>query len=299
MSSVDFFISGYPKSGTTALYHYLKDHPDVFLPDLKEPHFFSVDFPGARSVTSIIDYEKLYADATSNQLKGDASASVIHSSEAINHILEYAPQAKFIVLVREPVAAVRSFHCELLYNLNEDETDFETAWNLQSSREKGKKNPTNCKESALLQYATIFRYREQLPLFFQKLPEEQRLIFVFEEFFSDPRNAYLKVLDFLELKDDGRTDFPAVNMSKKLRFRSLASYHRQLVDSNIFFYRITKNMLSRLGIHPSHMLARLNLKKGYKQELSPQFYSELRKHFEPDIETVEQLLGHSIQAWRL
>jgi hypothetical protein len=298
MSHVDFFIAGYPKSGTTALYHYLKGHPDVFLPDVKEPHFFSADFPGVRLVTSIIDYKKLYANAASDQLKGDASASVVHSSEAVNRILEYAPQAKFIVLVREPVAAVRSFHSELLYNLNEDEADFEKAWGLQKSRAKGSHIPKSCKEQMLLQYAKIFRYRDHLPLFFQRIPTEQRLIFVFEEFFSDPRTAYLKILAFLELKDDGRTDFPSVNTSKKLRFRSLASLHRRLVDSNSIFYRITKNSLSMLGIHPSHMLARFNFKKGSKLELSPQFHAKLHKYFEPDIKTVEQLLGHSIQAWR-
>ncbi|MCI5136061.1 MAG: hypothetical protein D3920_13555, partial [Candidatus Electrothrix sp. AW2] len=264
MSHVDFFISGYPKSGTTALYHYLKGHPDVFLPDVKEPHFFSADFPGVRLVTSIIDYERLYSGATSNQLKGDASASVIHSSEAINRILEYTPKAKFIVLIREPVAAVLSFHSELLYNLSEDEADFEKAWEVQESRVKGSNIPKSCNESSLLQYSKIFRYRDQLPLFFQRVPAKQRLIFVFEDFFSDPRTAYLKILDFLELKDNGKTDFPVINTSKNLRFRSLASYHRYLVDSNNIFYRLTRNTLSTFGIHPSHMLARLNLKKGYK-----------------------------------
>lgn len=185
---MNFFITGYPKAGTTSLYGYLNSHPGVFLPALKEPHYFTEDYPGAREVTTEDDYLALYRDAEPGQLRGDASASVIHSEVALDRILSGYPDAKFIVLVREPVAAVRSFHGELLHNLNEDEEVFERAWRLQSDRAEGRRIPATCREPRFLQYEQIFRYRDQLPAFFDKVPADQRLVLVFEEFFLPIRD---------------------------------------------------------------------------------------------------------------
>lgn len=293
-----FFIAGYPKSGTTSLYDYLSGHPAVFLPMLKEPHYFTEDYPGAREVMTENDYLALYRNAGPGQLRGDSSASVIHSDVAIDRILECYPRAKFIVLVRDPVAAVRSFHGELLHNLNEDVADFERAWRLQGARAEGRQIPATCREPRFLQYREIFHYREQLPAFFEKVPAEQRLVLVFEEFFADPRSGYRQVLDFLGLEDDGRTDFGAVNAARRHRFRWLAEIHRKMVDGNGSLYRGLKGALSRMGIHPSDILARFNRKPGGKPAISAAFEAELREHFRPDVETVEHLLGRKIEHWR-
>lgn len=293
-----FFIAGYPKAGTTSLYDYLGSHPGVFLPEVKEPHYFTEDYPGAREVTTKADYLALYRNASVEQQRGDASASVIHSEVALDSILAHSPQAKFIVLVREPVAAVRSFHGELLHNLNEDVTDFERAWRLQAARAEGGDIPATCREPRFLQYREIFHYRDQLPAFFDKMPADQRLVLVFEEFFADPRAGYLQVLDFLGLEDDGRTEFGAVNSARRHRFRWLAETHRRLVAGNGPVYRSARSLLSGLGIHPSDILARFNRKPGGKPAIRAAFEAELREHFRPDVETVERLLGRRIEHWR-
>ena len=296
--TVNFFLGGYPKSGTTSLHYYLGSHPDIFLPEMKEPHFFTEDYPGARAVGTDDQYQALYRAAAPGQLRGDASASVIHSHVAIDRILERDPQAKFIVLVRDPVAAVRSFHGELLHNLNEDVPDFERAWRLQAARVDGREIPATCREPRFLQYREIFHYREQLPAFFEKVAADQRLVLVFEEFFAEPGTGYRRVLDFLGLEDDGRTDFEAVNAGRWHRFRWLAEAHRKMVDGNGPLYRGLKGALSRLDIHPSDILARFNRKPGGKPEISTAFEAELREHFRRDVETVEQLLGRKIEHWR-
>lgn len=293
-----FFIAGYPKAGTTSLYDYLGSHPDVFLPEIKEPHYFTEDYPGAREVTTEDSYRGLYRDAEPHQLLGDASASVIHSGVAIDRICERNPQAKFIVLIRDPVAAVRSFHAELLHNLNEEVADFERAWRLQAARSEGRDIPGTCREPRLLQYWEIFDYRKQLPVFFNKVPETQRLLLVFEEFFANPRAGYRQVQAFLGLEDDGRSDFGAVNAARQHRVRWLAETHRKMVDSNGPMYRSLKSGISWLGIHPSDILARFNRKPGGKPAISAAFEAELREHFRPDVETVEHLLGRRIEHWR-
>lgn len=295
---IDFFIVGYPKAGTTSLYDYLRSHSGVFLPEVKEPHYFTQDYPGAREVTSDDEYLSLYYDSRPDQQCGDASASVIHSSVAVDQILERNPKAKFILLLREPLAAARSFHGELLHNLNENVTDLEQAWRLQAVRARGFEIPSTCREPRFLQYREIFHYRKQLPEFFDKVPAEQRLVLVFEEFFADPRAGYLQVLNFLGLEDDGRIDFGAVNSARRHRFRWLAQIHRRLVDGNGPIYRFLKWVLSSLAIHPSNILAQFNRKAGGKPEISKTFEAKLREQFLADVEMVEHLLGRKIERWR-
>jgi hypothetical protein len=268
------------------------------MPGIKEPHYFTEDFPGAREVEAEEAYQALYRDAEAHQLRGDASASVVHSDVALDRILTRYPQAKFIVLVRDPVAAVRSFHGELLHNLNEDVADFERAWRLQAERAEGRDIPATCREPRFLQYRQIFDYREQLPAFFEKVPAEQRRVLVFEEFFAAPRGGYRQVLAFLGLEDDGRTDFGAVNSARRHRFRRLAEIHRKMVDGNGWLYRSLKGAMSRMGIHPSDILARFNRRPGGKPEISAAFEAELCEHFRPDVETVERLLGRKLEHWR-
>jgi hypothetical protein len=293
-----FYIAGYPKSGTTALYHYLKSHPGVFLSAIKEPHYFSADLPGLREVTKPGDYYALYAGKASNLLGGDASASVIHSEVALTKILEHTPEAKFVVILREPVSAVRSFHAELLYNLNENVAEFKNAWGLQDDRAAGRFIPAECKEPKVLQYRDIFKYREQMPRFFDLVPPEQRLVLIFEEFFADPSSGYRRVLDFLGLPDDGRTSFENVNGPKDLRLRWLSALHRRLINNKGPLFKAAKRALGAVGIHPSHMLSSLNVKKSGKPQLSPHFVAELRQCFEPDVRAVEALLGRPIEAWK-
>ena len=121
---------------------------------------------------------------------------------------------------------------------------------------------------------------------------------MFEEFFADPRQGYLHVLEFLGLEDDGRIEFFAVNSAQKHRLRWIAEIHRRLVDSDGLVYRGLKALLSLAGIHPSAVLARFNRKRGSKPEIHEAFEHDLREYFQPDIKITERLLGREIEAWR-
>lgn len=297
LGKVNFFIIGYPKSGTTSLYSYLKSHPNVFMPQLKEPHFFTEDFPGIREVKSLREYEALFADVSGKQIKGDASASVIHSEIALKKILEYSPDAKFILMIRNPLQAVQSFHSELLYNLNENEDNFEKAWHLQSQRANGSNIPSSCKEPKLLQYSKIFRYREQLPKFYDLIPENQRLTLVFEEFFSNTGENYKKVLDFLELEEHEKSDFEHANAAKKVKMRWLSLIHRKLTRKKGRTYQFIKKVLNSIGIHPSSLLEKFNLTKASKRQISEDFEKQLVETFQKDVEIAEKLIGRSIEKW--
>ena len=116
----DFYVVGAPKCGTTSLHRYLRQHPGVFVPDVKEPNFFCSDFPSIQKYKSLEDYSMLFEPAQENQLVGEASPWYLYSKTAIQNILDVQPDAKFIVMLRNPVDAVISYYRYMRYYLVED-----------------------------------------------------------------------------------------------------------------------------------------------------------------------------------
>lgn len=129
----NFFIIGAPKAGTTSLYHYLDQHPQIFMSAIKEPHFFSDEIreencePAIRRrmardnralreflagpmrekrfggiVTEWEDYVRLFANAANESALGEASVCYLWSKTAPSNIVERIPNARILVMLRDP-----------------------------------------------------------------------------------------------------------------------------------------------------------------------------------------------------
>src|SRR3989442_12151635 len=115
----DFFIVGQHKSGTTALYEILRRHPQIFMPDLKEPRFFASDLrplmgSDAALPDTLDDYTALFEPAALGQRVGEASPSYLRSHVAAACIAEINPHARIVAILRDPASLVRSLHLQLL-----------------------------------------------------------------------------------------------------------------------------------------------------------------------------------------
>ena len=129
----NLFIIGAPKCGTTAKAHYLSEHPDVFMCPEKEPHYFNTDLNYKRGKSDDLEeYLNLFSGATEEKIVGEASVWYLYSKEAVRNILEFNPNAKFIIMVRNPIKMAPSLHQQLFYNGRETEKDFNKAWCLQT-----------------------------------------------------------------------------------------------------------------------------------------------------------------------
>ena len=297
----DFVIAGAPKSGTSALYEWLREHPDVFLPALKEPHFFSQDLPGLKRVATRNAYDSLYRGAPDGALRGDASTSYLRSELAVPRLLDDNPRARIVVILRDPAEAAHAFHSELLYQLAEEEADFEKAWKLQKARKQGRCSiPAPCRrDPGQLQYKDVFSYGTQLERLFVHAPAGQRLVLLFDDLQTDPAAAYRRALSFLGLGDDRRADYSQVNPSKVLRSRRAAMWHRSAYRRAraLPFYTPAKRLANVFGIHPNHLLSRWNRKPAHRSGLDQRFRRELRREFAAEIARTELLLGRSLACW--
>jgi hypothetical protein len=291
----DFFIAGAPKCGTTALFEYLSRHPRVFMPAIKEPKFFCPEFKLAGGVYGRDEYVALFASAPAQLVTGEASTLYLYSTTALSRVLAYNPAAKIIVLLRHPVAAAQSLHAARRSHGHENVADFERAWRLQGARQAGEHLPVGWPNPATLQYAAIYSYAAQVRRMFEYVPEGQRHVIIYEEFFADPRRHYAAVLKFLNLDPDRNAVFPVVNPAIGPRWHWV---ERAMVARPRWLKSVTgpaRSALRAAGIS-SAWIRGMNSVPRQHPALRPAFRAELDAYFAGDIAKLEALLGRPL--WR-
>jgi len=307
MIKPNFFIVGAPRCGTTAISVYLREHPNIFIPKDKEPHYFAEDFPkygGRYRVEKSPDnYLKLFEGCTSEHLAvGEVSVWYLYSSVAIKNIYEFSKNAKIIVMLRNPVDLVYSIHSKFAENLNEAEDEFETAWRLQSSRKRGLNIPETCMEPALLQYSEVGKLSNQLERVLKIFPSEQVKVILFDDFKKSNKAVYEDILSFLEVPSDGRHDFPKINESAVTRLRWLNYFTRNPLWLSFCRY-LTSNLKKLFGLKQEDKLGimpkihRLNTRKTSRKPLNPDLRAELVNEFREDIEKLSRIIDRDLSHW--
>ncbi|WP_155264598.1 sulfotransferase domain-containing protein [Sphingomonas segetis] len=277
----NLFIVGAPKCGTTAWYEYLRGHPDIFLPDRKEPHYFCTDFPDQRRIRTERDYLGLFAEATSQPIAGEASASYLYSKEAARNLREFKPDAKIVIFVRNRPELLFSWHNQLLDNGVENHADFETAWRLSGKRGPGDHGPA-CDEKSFLDYRAFGFLGEQVDRYFDQFPADQVRVFDFEDWRRDPRATYCEIMRFLGVRDGGRTDFPRINQAQRSRSKWLRLILHRPPRGLSALYRAIRRLTGLDAAPLASLVARLNAKRGYGERLSPTLRAELDRLYAAD-----------------
>lgn len=296
----NFFIVGAPKCGTSALYRYLRQHPNVFMPAVKEPHFFSSDLVTYHKVKSMEEYRELFRGSTAQHLRvGEASASYLLSSVALANIREFNPDSKIIAMFRNPVDLVYSFHSQLLFWSEETVEDFETAWRLQERRSQGLDLPRTCREPFWLQYRRIGLFGTQVERMLSVFPAKQVKMILFEDLAASTQRVYSEVLEFLELPQDNRTEFPRVNENKRAKFTWLRNFVRKPPPTLKKGYRALKRRLGKekVGFFRDALLD-LNTLKQTRPPLSPAFRAELVQTFQEEVARLSRILGRDLSHWK-
>ncbi|MEJ2115120.1 MAG: sulfotransferase domain-containing protein [Gammaproteobacteria bacterium] len=294
----NFFIVGAPKAGTTALYEYLRYHPNIFMPLKKEPHYFAKDFPNYPSVKNKYDYLKLFNKSTKEYLAiGEASVWYLYSDVAIKLIKEFNPSAKIIVMLRNPIDLAYAMHGQALYNHNENEPDFEKAWELQSKRQKHIDIPQGCRAHQILQYEKLASLGYQTERLLRIFDYKQVKFIIFEDFINHTQEIYEEVLEFLDVEKDGRTDFPIINESKTHRSKLIGKLTQ---TPPLWILKIVRYARDHLGIeinYPLTWVRKLNNVSNQRSPLRPEFRNQLVEIFREDIKKLSQLIGKDLHKW--
>jgi len=294
----NFFIAGAPKCGTTSLSRYLKDHPDVFFSHPKEPTFFCTDFADEyRRFHDLETYLNIcFYGSKGFKARGEGTVWYMFSEVAIDNILKEIPDAKFIILLRNPLEMAPAMHATELFGTNEEIESFEEAWNAMPDRKAGKRIPEKCKEPKILQYGDVCTIGAQLERLLTKVKRENVLILLHDDFKKDSRAIYVKALEFLSLEDDGKTDFPRHNSNRRTKNRALARVIRT-INRNHTILKVKKMIGLPLGKGPMLMLKQMNTVVEKRLPLSPEMKGILIDYFQEDIERLSKLINRDLSHW--
>jgi hypothetical protein len=303
MKRPNFYVIGAPRCGTTALYTYLRSHPNVFLPEIKELHYFASDFPNVQKIRfkSVDDYLTMFADANENHLAvGEISPLYIYSRVALKKIKEFNPAVKLIVILRNPAEFVQSVHQLNLSLLREDEPDLGKAWDLQELRSQGKMIPAGCREPELILYGELGRFGKHVEKVFEVFPKEQVLIVLFNDFVKNPKNVYEDILSFLCIPSDNRQDFPPVNSNYEHRSKLLG----RLLHPPQIIYKMYMKLISLFGIRFMRIVNQIyskietfNARRVSRSSIDPALYARIQSYFRDDIHKLSELINRDLSTW--
>ncbi|HVZ80649.1 MAG TPA: sulfotransferase [bacterium] len=291
MVKPNFFIVGAPKCGTTALSEYLRNHPNVFMSSPKEPYYFDFDLKKKVQMEEKT-YLKLFSNVNKNihTAIGEASTTYLYSKVAVKAILEFNPESKFIVMVRNPIELVQSLHSQHLYAGGETILDFVEAWDLQEERQDLSKFVFETKR---FQYAEWGLLGKQLEYMLGNVNARKVMVIVFDDFQNRTKEIYEDVLRFLEVPLDGRIEFSIINEN-----RSISNVHLQRVFARLIDFKLY--MHAKFGTPEFGLLNKFSFlyaKKNKRKKISLDVEEKLKAYYFEDVKLLSKILGRDLTAW--
>jgi hypothetical protein len=201
----NLFVVGAAKAGTTALYHYFRAHPQVFVPrELKETNYmaFQAGMPKlagpkdkryvGRSVTTLEAYQALYRERTSEPVVADVSPSYLYYPEVAGRIARLAPQAKIVIVLRNPVESAFSMYAMMRRDRREPCTKFAEAFHQSEQR------IADGWEWAW-DYKRGYEFSRQVSHYLERFPTSQLFISLYEHLHDNPEAFYADLTRFLNI----------------------------------------------------------------------------------------------------
>lgn len=289
----NFFIVGAPKCGTTALYSYLKEHPEIFMSPIKEPQFFAVDTLGdQRRIQTWEDYLSCFAGAEGKKKIGEASVQYLSSRSAPKEIKASSPAAQIIIMLRNPVDVMYALHGQLVFDNHEPLVSFEAALEAEKGIELA---AWQRRPGSTLGYRAAVTFSEQVRTYFEVYGRENVHVIIHDDFKRDTGSVYRSTLRFLDVSLAFQPDFRVINPSKRLRSMVLQKFlkHPPQVLRQVSHAMIPLPVRRFWG----SCVSRLNVVYEPRPPMNTELRSRLQREFEPEVEKLSRLLDRDLSVW--
>ncbi|HCI81286.1 MAG TPA: sulfotransferase [Ktedonobacter sp.] len=289
----NFFVVGAARSGTTSLDRYLSQHPDIFITSRKDAHFFAAEHfpctgPGDEVMKRKVmldeaEYTQLFADVTEEKAVGESSAFYLCLPGTAERIAQAVPDAKIIMMLREP--AERAYSAYMLLVRDGRETlSFEEGLSREEERKQQGFEP-------MWWYKDLSLYSSQIQHYLDVFGKEHVKVILYEEFYANPGQALREIFAFLGVREDVVINTSVrYNMAGVPRSRRLHKLLYKLIDNpNSLAKRIKPGLawkvMSKFLLRPA-------------SEMSPQTKAQLKAYFAEDVEKLEDLLQQDLHCWQ-
>ncbi|PLX81802.1 MAG: hypothetical protein C0617_15810 [Desulfuromonas sp.] len=293
----NFLIIGVPKAGTTSLDHYLRQHPQIFLPQKKELHYFSYRFlkeslagPGdlgsLQSVCSTFrEYENCFCNAGEVSAIGEISPSYFYFREVAHEMRKRLGNIKVVISLRDPLKRAYSNYMHLVRDDRETLSFYNALCEEEQRKAKG--------WSDFWRYSEHSLYSQNLRFFMDVFGPENVKVVIFEEMVRDTEGSLRDLFKFLGVDDSVSVQSGKVlNRSGTLRFRFVKNViYEDSPLKKLFKKVVPKELRTSLKCY----LENLNLIPAEDIEIDA--VNLLASRFESDRASLEELLGRKIDCW--
>lgn len=290
----NFFIVGAPKCGTSSLYEYLREHPDIFMSEVKEPFYFCPDL-GFHRYKNDQEYLTLFSKVDHETRIGEASTQYLYSKVAADKIYQFNPEARIVIMLRNPVDMMHSLHSFFFYWGVEDIEDFETALSVEENRKQGRCLPKGIEQYQSLFYREIAAFSGQVKRYLDIFGRESVHVIIFDDFVTDTLAEYRSLLSFLGVDSEFTPAVQIANPNKKLRSSSLQKLLREPPETVRSLVRKVVPSGIRHALVDS--VRDWNTKHAKRAPMNQELRHRLNQEFLPDVEMLSTLLERDLTYW--
>ncbi|MBI4707804.1 MAG: sulfotransferase [Candidatus Omnitrophica bacterium] len=294
MTLPNFFIIGAAKAGTSSLFQYLKQHPQIFMSPVKEPHFFSykekVEYsngPGDKrdAVGNIRDYLALFEGSEQCIARGEGSTTYLDIESTPERIKSHVPNAKIIVILRNPVDRAYASFMHRRRDGVEQYSDFSQALQEEEKRIRQK-------WSMLWHYKTRQFVYEKLKRYFNTFDKALIKIYLYDDWRSDNHGVLRDIFRFLEVEENFSPDISTKHNMGFLPKNE--GVHNFFVKQNVFKNILKPLIPFALRQQMKRKLMNMNFER---QPLSPDIRKQLVEAYREDILKVQELIQKDLSSW--
>ncbi len=258
----------------------MQQHPDVFVPARKELHYFSCpevsdNYYEGPFVTTESEYLEAYAARTHERAAGDFSPSYLFYSEAAQRIRAFRPDAKILILLRNPIKRAISHY------LMDIRSGYQTR-PLADFLQRTSENRLFHRE-----YIELGMYSRQVPAYFQEFSPENVLLLLYDDFVRNPGQLMAAIFRFIGVSDEVNVETTFVHNSFEMPR-----------------LRILRKLMRSRNLEPVRRLCPQAVRTGLKRALfsrkRPDLSNEenlLTEIYRQEIAGLSRLIGHDLSSW--
>lgn len=311
------FIVGAPRCGTTTLSHFLKEHPSVSFPSVKEPHFFAQNDLGGLSFKELKRrvedgyLRRFFRSDPARRIGADASVTYLYAPERLEPVLKLWPDSRFVITLRNPLTMLPSLHRRLIYLGDETIGSFKEAWAAVPDRVAGRRIPRRCADPRWLRYDEAARFATYLERLFAVVGRERCLVLIYDDLVADPAGQYQAFMNFVGLPALRTSHFGVHRAGYHVRVRWLqrllkrpVSSMTQILGGEKFLQRVGNLDAPEVGRGSKMVLSlrkqllrwnRIPLRS--QAPLPPSLHDAICRHFEEEIARLTSLVGRDLTHW--
>lgn len=288
----DLFLVGAAKSGTTSLHHQLAQHPDVHAPGMKETHWAAADLGLSedRGTTRTDDFLALYADGGGARYRLEGSPSSLVSTVAARRIRELSPDARIVMVLRDPVEVVPALHDQVALGGLQADPDLARAVTI--ARQYWGEPLDGLGWHAWTRYLDVVSYAPQVRRFLEVFPHEQVDVLWFDDLKADPAGVFADLLDRLDLPP-ADVDLTPRNTAMQVRNPTLQRWITNPPGKDLLRRVVPVRAARAVRARLHHR----NVQAADRAPVPPDLRRELADLLRPGVDDLADLLDRDLDAW--